>query len=207
MYFKCLSNGLLESNCYIVANNKEAVLIDAGVTGDNIKNMINESGIEIKKIILTHGHIDHICCVNEIAKLFSADVYIHSDDMDMMDDNMMNLSNYIGMDFKLDVIINPLKHNQILSVGDFDYEIIHTPGHTKGGICIKLNDMLFTGDTLFKKSIGRTDFFGGSLEQLKNSIKEKLFIMDDNVVVYPGHGSSSLILHERESNPFLKEGN
>ena len=126
--------------------------------------------------------------------------------MSMMYDNKMNLSNYLGINFKLNVKVNAVEDNDVISQGGLNFEIIHTPGHTRGGICIKLDDMVFTGDTLFQKAIGRTDFCEGNVEQLKESIKGKLFLLDDNTVVYPGHGFSTQIIHEKKSNPFLSEG-
>ncbi len=153
---------------------------------------------------MTHGHGDHIGGVDGLKMETDAKVHVHTLDGPMVKNAAMNLSNMMSgpdVSFYPDVL---LKDGQMLQVGKLELKIIHTPGHTRGGICIRVDDHLFTGDTLFKGSIGRTDFEGGSFEQIINSIKTKLLTMSDGIHVYPGHGPASTIGTERRTNSYIR---
>ena len=198
--------GIYAANCYLVYSeeNKKAIIIDPGGDADDILAQIKDLNLNIEYIILTHGHFDHIGGVSEIKKHFNVPIAIHKKDEQFLNDDRSNLSNFIAREtegISADIL---LEDGDEISFGGLKALIIHTPGHTPGGISIKINDSLFTGDTLFAGSIGRTDFPGGSYEQIISSIKNKLIIYSDDTIVYPGHGPSSTIKREKVSNPFLR---
>lgn len=201
-----MAAGIYAANCYIVysAKTMEGVIIDPGGDADDILKMIKEKDIKITSIILTHGHADHIGGVKDLKEILKAEIMIHEDDKEMLVDANINLSNMMAMD---NVEIEPdklLKDGDIINIGEKQMLVIHTPGHTKGGICLKIEDNIITGDTLFQASIGRTDLYGGDFNQIIDSIKSKLLIYDDETKIFPGHGSPSTIKYEKDRNPYLK---
>lgn len=206
MKIKRIPAGIYAANCYIIysENTKDGIVIDPGGDLDDILKFINENELNIKYIILTHGHADHIGGVIELKETLSVPLMIHEDDKEMLVDGNKNLSTMMAMGTIEIEPDNLLKDGDIIEFGDEKAEIIHTPGHTKGGICIKIGDNIITGDTLFSGSIGRTDLLGGDYETIIKSIKSKLIIYPDNVQIFPGHGASSTIGKEKVSNPFLR---
>ena len=205
MIFEAMTVGSYYSNCYIVGSDvtKEAAIIDPGAEFEKIDSKIIDLGLKPKMIILTHAHGDHIGAVDELIEKYGVKVYIHEDDANALKDSDTNFSKVL---FGKNISINPdskLKDGDVLNLSDLKFEIIHTPGHTKGGICIKVGNIMMTGDTLFNKSIGRTDFPGGSYDEIINSIQEKIFKYDDDIIIYPGHNSPSTIKSEKLSNPFV----
>lgn len=205
MYFKGITVGPLAANCYILADedNKVAAVVDPGGDPDVILEEINQNSFSVKWIILTHGHSDHIGGLARIKEVTDAQIALHEADQDMLTSSVKNLSMFMGKGFSsppADVI---LKGGEKIVIGDLRLEIIHTPGHTPGSISIKAGNLLLTGDTLFEGSVGRTDFPGGSMEELLDSIKNRLLTLGDDVVVYPGHGPKTTIKNEKITNPFL----
>ena len=195
--------GIFAVNCYIVflIGPREAVVVDPGGDAKRILKAIDEYDLDIKSIVLTHGHGDHIGGVLELKEELGVDVLVHEADLIMLQDASRNMSANMPMgavEFKPDRL---LKDGDIIEVGDLQIEVIHTPGHTPGCISLKIGQHLLSGDTLFKGSIGRTDFEGGSYEQIIKSIKERLLVLDDNTLVLPGHGENTTILEENCTIP------
>jgi glyoxylase-like metal-dependent hydrolase (beta-lactamase superfamily II) len=201
-----LSVGSWESNCYIIGcgETKKGAVIDPGAEPGRILNRVKKLGLNIDKIILTHGHLDHIGALAEVQQAAGAKVFIHTADADMLTDARLNLSLYMGINMELKKADVLLKEGDNIQVGNINLEVIHTPGHTPGGICLKFKDVIITGDTLFAGSVGRSDFPGGSHTQLIDSIKKKLLKFSPDTRVYPGHGPGSTIGEEKSSNPFLR---
>lgn len=207
LIFEGFSVGAWESNCYIVGcgETKEGAVVDPGADAKKILNRVKNLGLKINKIILTHGHPDHISALAEVQQATGAKVLIHSADAGMLTDARRNLSFYMGQSMELNPADVLLKDGDIIEVGNIKLEVMHTPGHSEGGICLKCaRDVVITGDTLFAGSVGRSDFPGGSHTQLINSIKDKLLKFPPETKVYPGHGPASTIGTEIRHNPFLR---
>ncbi len=192
----------LVENVYIVKENNSCFVVDPGYDFEGIKNIIKENSLEPKFIILTHGHGDHIGSVQKIKDLYNIPVYAHEEEKELLEKPELNLSSsmYGNISIKADYY---LKDNDEVKFEGSTLKVIHTPGHTKGGMCILLNNNLFTGDTLFAGSIGRSDFPTGNYDELINSVNNKLMILDDDIVVYPGHNSATTIGRERVNNPYV----
>ena len=201
MIIETIVVGMMETNCYIVGDEstKEVFIIDPGSDYKKIKNIIDAGGLKPQVVINTHGHGDHIGADNE----FDLPVWIHGSDAEFLQDPSKNLSGAFGFLLKTKAASRILKEGDVLTVGRVKLDVIHTPGHTPGSICLKGDDVVFTGDTLFCEGIGRTDFAYGSEEDILRSVKEKLFILPDDYAVYPGHGPSTSIGHEKQNNPFI----
>lgn len=200
MNIKTIPAGIYEANCYIVSDEAtgEAVVMDPGGDVEIIEHEIEKLGARVKSILLTHGHFDHVGGVVELSKQLNVPFYISKTDEEYMD---KDTSQVYG---KLPKASGYLKEGTDILVGDKSIKVLETPGHTKGGLCFLVEDNLFTGDTLFKGSIGRTDFIGGSFEEIIKSIEEKLIPLGDDIKVYPGHGPMSTIGFEKRNNPYLE---
>ncbi|NLW45562.1 MAG: MBL fold metallo-hydrolase [Syntrophomonadaceae bacterium] len=206
MILRGLDGGGMGANCYIIGceETREGAVIDPGAGAEAILRIIREENLKIKYIINTHGHIDHIGANARIKEATGADILIHEADAKMLTSAAANFSMLMGRRITSPPASRLLKDGDIIKIGTtIELEVIHTPGHTPGGICLKTGNILFSGDTLFAGSIGRTDFPGGSYKTLINSIKEKLMCLDDDVIVYPGHMQPTTIGFERKHNPFL----
>ena len=206
MIIESLRLGSYGANCYIVGSekSKDVIIIDPGAESNKIKKIISAKSYNPKLILLTHGHGDHIGGTKNLKKEYNIPVYIHKKDSAMLKDERLN---FTKMMFRNGVSINAdklLGDGDNITLDNMKFQVLHTPGHTPGGICLKHKKIVFTGDTLFKGSIGRTDFPGGSQEQIIKSIKEKLLVLDDDTVVYPGHEGQTTIKYEKENNPFLR---
>ena len=193
--------GPIEVNCYIIADpaTKDACLIDPGGNPDRIKNFLGIEKLNLKFIINTHGHGDHIAANG----YFSAPIYIHRLDGIFLTDAEKNLSSAFGFPIVSPKAARLLEDRDKVFLSGLELEIIHTPGHTPGSISIKSDNIIFTGDALFNGGIGRTDFAYGDEDTLLKSIKGRLLIYDDDTIIYPGHGDASTIGREKRSNPFL----
>ncbi len=202
MRVDALSVGELQVNCYILSSSQtgNAIIIDPGDDYPKIKSFLEKHKLNPKFIVHTHGHIDHIQADDE----FGLAVYAHKLDVELLKDPDKNLSNFLSFPFKVNSPVKPLEDGDNITLDDISLEAIHTPGHTPGGICLKAKNVVFTGDTLFAGSIGRTDFPGASGKQLIKSIKDRLLTLPDETLVYPGHGPFSSIGEEKRENPFLR---
>jgi len=210
MQIQTLVLGPFQTNCYILRpseNTTDCLIIDTGLSSDNLIDHLTQNNLNPIAIILTHGHADHTAAIPALLKKFpKLEVYIHELDAELLTDPQTNLSTMAGITLNLQPPDHTLTHNQTLNIAGIQLNVIHTPGHTPGGISLYCpeQNILFSGDTLFESSIGRTDFPGSSFDDLINAVKTKLFTLPDNTVVYPGHGPATTIAQEKKFNPFLK---
>ena len=200
----CIVLGILANNCYFVhrEGEYETIMIDPSAQGDKLFTRLREKGLTVTTILLTHGHFDHIMGVNEMREISGAKVYACEDELELLGDPVQNSSYKVGKSYtvKPDVL---LKDGEVVTVGSVNLKVIKTPGHTIGGCCFYSEEdgVLFSGDTLFYESVGRTDFETGDVVALKQSVA-KLLKLPDDVKVYPGHGEFTTIGHEKMYNPF-----
>lgn len=202
---ECLPVGPLQANCYILGCEKtgSCAVIDPGGDASRILSRIQALRLKVEAIINTHGHIDHIAANKKIKDATGAPIMIGEKDARMLTSAAANLSMLGGRPFSSYPADRTLKEGDRIKLGELELRVLETPGHTAGGISLVVGDVVFTGDTLFAGSIGRTDFPGGSFEEIIKSIKEKLLPLGDDVRVLPGHGPESVIGEEKVSNPFL----
>ncbi len=193
----CLENGPLQTNSYVCfLDDKTVFLIDPA--SKQVKQFVDTNDLKVRGIINTHGHFDHIAG----NVFFDVPVYIHKDDMVMLGDSNLNFSSAFGEEIIFEGQIIPITKEGRLDVGK-EIFVLYTPGHTRGSISLLIDDMLFSGDTLFAGSIGRTDLPGGDYEQMIMSLN-KIMQLDDKIKVYPGHGEATTIGRERKTNPFYE---
>ena len=202
-----LPSGALQANTYLAVdeNTNEGFIVDPGGYNKVLTKEVRDNDVNIKYIILTHGHSDHICGVNEHKAEFpDAKIVAYKDEEAMLENPNLNQSPGFGVPYstKEDILVSD---GDELKVGDVTLKFIHTPGHTEGGMCIYVKEAkaLFSGDTLFRQSIGRTDFPGGSYKEIMDSIRKKLFLLPDDTNVFPGHMGTTSIGFEKENNPFV----
>ena len=205
MLLKTLLVGELETNCYVLSDekNKQAMIIDPGGDFPDIEKYILEQNLKVKYIVLTHGHIDHIGALAQLKQMTKAQVMIHKKDSEMLSNPASNLSLFANQPIDSCPADGFLEEGDQVTIGDIKFEVIHTPGHTPGGISLWTDKMIFSGDTIFFRSVGRTDLPGGSWDQLIKSIKQKILTKDDDTVIYPGHGPPTTVGEEKTQNPFL----
>jgi glyoxylase-like metal-dependent hydrolase (beta-lactamase superfamily II) len=210
--------GAYETNCYILRSGeaaKDCLIVDTGLEADQLIDFLKEHKLNPVAVVLTHGHIDHIAGVAALRAQFTdinppyvrrVKVYIHKLDAKMLTEAKHNLSTLTGEQFSADPADLFIEDSDVIEQAGVKLQVLHTPGHTPGGICLYSKDegIVFTDDTLFADSIGRTDFPNGSMSQLLNSIKEKLFTLPDETKVYPGHGPITTIAQEKAHNQFFK---
>lgn len=201
--------GEIEENCYLLTSGKELLVIDPGADGDVLAKHIAASGLKPRAILLTHTHYDHIGASDLLRDKYHIPLYVHPAENDWLGDPIKNLSGLWRHNDIADVIIRPadeLLKAAPYSIGDFRFEVRETPGHSMGSVSFVFpeDQVVFTGDALFSGSIGRTDLFSGSMEQLKESITSELFTLPDDYLALPGHGPQTSIGHEKQTNPFFQ---
>lgn len=198
--------GMLECNCYLVGceNTKEGIIIDPGGDAPLILDRVEQLGLSIKCIVNTHGHIDHIAANRPVKEATGAQIAIHKDDAEWLVTDQGSYARMLG-------VLSPgpaadvlLSEGDEISFGDDSLQVIHTPGHSLGGISLVGDGMVFCGDTLFAMGVGRVDLPGGSWETLMQSIQTRLFTMPDDTVAYTGHGAPTTVGREKQLNPFFK---
>ena len=210
MILRALELGMFASNCYIVGSEatKEGMVIDPGAEGEAILENVQQLGLDIKLIVVTHAHIDHIGALRAVKDATGAAFAVHEAEADgeAIEGMVRMLGPLVSRSFQPPPEPDRLlKDGDILEVGDLNFTVIHTPGHSPGGISIYGHGVVFSGDTLFNFGIGRTDFPGCSYNKLMDSINTKLMALPDETIVLPGHGPHTTIATERRFNPFLRD--
>lgn len=209
MIIKHYNTGPIGVNTYLVYDEtKKGFIVDPGGFSKELAEHVDSEAIEVQYIILTHGHGDHIGGVEESKKHFSGSKIVAlKEEQELLEDPKKNASLEIffrAVTVDADILVS---EGDSLNVGNIQLDFIHTPGHTKGGMCIITEGAVFSGDTLFRGSIGRTDFYGGSFDEICDSIRSKLYALPDETVVYPGHMQETTIGFEKRYNPFVKDQN
>jgi glyoxylase-like metal-dependent hydrolase (beta-lactamase superfamily II) len=206
MILETVCVGPMEVNCYILAEGEDspAIIIDPGAQARKIKKILDNYGLSPAFIINTHGHYDHIGSDDE----FGVPVYAHRKEVPLLKDPKLNLSGFFALPYKVKAEIKILEEGSVLELGDIQLKIMHMPGHSPGGIALLMqkptDKVAFTGDSLLREGIGRSDLEGGDEVLLIQGIKEKLLILTDDTVIYPGHGPASTIGEEKRNNLYLK---
>jgi len=207
MNLQTLVVGPFQVNCYLYwdEETRDGVVIDPGSDAESILPALEQSGMTVRAILLTHGHCDHIAAVDDIKKHFDVPLYIGDGDQELLSNPSENVSEMLGHPIVVpepDVLV---KDEQMIKLGSVMFRVLATPGHTPGGVCYldEAENVLFCGDTLFWGSIGRTDLPGGSLKVLLDSIRSRILTLPDGIKCYPGHGPNTTVGAERSSNPFL----
>ena len=199
--------GMIGTNCYLVINEetKESVMVDPGAYPAKVKNAVKEQGLKLKAVLLTHAHFDHIMGLSDVMEDVKVPVYVEEADLPMMTDGESNLSStYVRGGYRFEEAV-PVSDGQQLEIAGFQFRVIHTPGHTKGSCCYYLKDegVLFSGDTVFYGSVGRTDFPGGSTAEIVRSLHKLVDSLPEETEVFPGHDASTTIGYEKRYNPFV----
>ena len=209
MIVKSFSLGSLGANCYYVADDETAVLVDPGFYDDYFASFLETCKVKPSAVLLTHGHFDHICGTMELAKRYNLTVYIGGADKQCLYSAEKNLAVYVGgyptTPLDENTMVESLFGGETLKIGTLEFGVISLPGHTAGGIGYKLSSALFCGDTAFCGNIGRTDLPTGNFDTLKNSIK-KICLLPDDTVLYCGHGESTTVGAEKIHNPYFQLG-
>lgn len=199
--------GVCQTNCYFLyrEGSGEAILADPADAGEQIYHTLEQNGFKVAAILLTHGHFDHIWGAEELRRLSGAKIYACEAERELLGDPERNVSGQMGRPCTLEAD-EYVRDGQELTLADMTIRVIATPGHTEGGCSYYFEEagFLLSGDTLFQESVGRTDFPTGSMGKLVRSVKDKLFILPEGIKVYPGHGESTTIGHEKKYNPFCQ---
>lgn len=199
-----LAVGSYQTNCYIIFDeDKKAIIVDPGAQAKDILNAVESEGLKVEKILLTHAHEDHIGALVEIKNALNVPVYMGEHEVSLLEEGLKNLNmlmNEKNEKFKVDYLV---KDTEIIKFNDLEIKVIFTPGHTRGGVCYLIDNILFSGDTLFMGSIGRTDFPGGDYETIMDSLMN-LMKLPNETIVLPGHGPETKVAFEKVNNPFIQ---
>ncbi len=209
MIIKTLAVGPFAANCYVVGSpeTRQGMLIDPGAEDKAILKTVQQTGLTISVIVITHSHMDHVGALRKVQEKTDAQFAVHEAEKGFLFSTPMRMLTSLGVS----PVKSPPRPDRLLrdgdsiEVGDLRFEVLHTPGHSSGGICLSGHGVVFSGDTLFNSGIGRTDFPGMSHERLITSIRQKLMVLPDETVVYPGHGPPTTIGDERRGNPFVRD--
>ncbi len=193
--------GYLETNCYIVKSGKDCLVIDPGGDAGEILSVVEEQGLCVHAIVVTHGHFDHYLAAGELHEATGAPIYVGIDDLSALRDPGWMVE-YIPSGYIAPREIKGLSDGDTVGAGELSFQVMSTPGHSPGSVCLHSPGVLFSGDLLFSGSIGRTDFPGGDSRAMRESLR-KVGRLPDHTVVYPGHGPSTTIGKEKESNPYM----
>ncbi|MGQ9476303.1 MAG: MBL fold metallo-hydrolase [Actinomycetota bacterium] len=206
MYLKTLTLGMLATNCYLVASGPRspAAVIDPAGEVKSIVSRLHEDELECVAILCTHGHVDHVAGAGPLSDAVGAPVYIHEEDADALASPRTRLVGLVGGVLATRPRqVRYVGDGDMIQVGDLSLKVLHTPGHTRGGVSFYLPGYLFCGDLIFQGSIGRTDLKGGSLQTLLRSVREKVWDLPDDTILLPGHGPETTLGREKAHNPFL----
>ncbi len=197
MEIRTLTLGIYQTNTYCLIENTDVIIIDPVSKPERIQALIKDNE-HVIGICLTHGHFDHIGAVDDLVDIYNCPVYIHEDDFELTQDAEKNYSQTKKIKLKSKLSF----YKDTMKLGSFEFDVYHTPGHTKGSVCLRFENSLFTGDTLFKESIGRTDLYGSSPQQMKQSLR---FIrsLNEDYAIYPGHDEKTNLFNELKRNPYL----
>ena len=210
MQIDCLILGDFQTNCYVVRRDEavvDCVIIDPGFDADDLLGFLTQRQLNPAAVVITHGHVDHIAGVAALRQQYpKTKVYIHKVDAGLLTDPEANLSALVGSVVATEPADVRLQDGDVIDEAGIQLRVLHTPGHTLGGICLYAEPeaIVFAGDTLFADSVGRTDFPGGDMDQLIESIQTKLFTLPDKTAVHPGHGMRTTIGREKRVNPFVR---
>lgn len=208
MQYMSMVLGPVMTNCYIVydSETRDAMVIDPAWNYRKIDQALQDNQLHLQFIFLTHGHADHIGALQELRNYKNVPVYVGKGDVDLISNSRNNLSMFMGKEIQCESPDYVVTDGEIITLGHLKFTALETPGHTPGGISLYGEGVVFSGDTLFRYSVGRTDLYGGSAKTLIDSINTKLMPLPDDTVVLPGHGPSSTIGEERRGNPYLDGG-
>jgi len=203
MDYKKIITGQLEVNTYVIPKGSDCLVVDPSDHCGEVVKYIQKEKLRPISILLTHGHFDHIMGIPEILAEFNdAKIFIHDNDKDMLSDSNRNGSVLMGTDFTVNSNIESLKES-VTRVGEFEFTVLHVPGHTQGGCAFVFGNVCFCGDTIFAGSVGRTDLPGGNSNQLISSIQNKILTLPPQIILCPGHGGRTTVEREARTNPFL----
>lgn len=205
MIVDCLIVGPLMENCYILGDeqSKKSAVIDPGDESERILEVLEKRKLICEHILLTHAHVDHVSGIKGVVEATGAKVYIHKDDALMLKAAPVQAIAFGMKPFMPPKIEKYLEDGESIEIGNLKVKVMHTPGHSSGGICFLVENCIFVGDTIFQGSIGRTDLPGGNYDELINSVESKIFTLPDETIIYPGHGPETTVGYEKKYNPFF----